>query len=495
LVDYINKFLLYAHSKGRKPVLIIDEAQNLSVEVLEQLRLLTNLETNERKLLQIILVGQPELGEILDSYEMRQLKQRINLSCHILPLTLKETRDYIEHRVNVASRKPETLFTRPAKDNIYKYSRGIPRLINIACDRSLLAAYSLNKKKVTPSMVRIAIRELDTRKSVQTRPDNFIRKTAIAVFSIVLAAVLLLAVFKGNISDDTNATNLTILEKPPPSSEPAETIPPPIILEEPVPSEPAKSSTPSIEKAKAKIILSNIYNTATREQVMTHVLSLWGKPSLIRFDPLIKQIESDPYFFKIAARQNNLKMLHVEGGLDLVEKFNLPAIIGFSSPGHHKKGYLTIVKITPDNEYVIFSGNSDEKVRVDPDNLMSFLTGDIYIVWKNIFGYTGIISETSSKAAVVAVKLLLRQIGFTTIDLTPVYDDRVKKAIKEIQAKHGLVEDGLVGPMTKIMLAHEKRQGSIPCLTEPALSDQLKKKHLKNEHHFTGLKKSRAGLS
>jgi len=485
LTNSLNQFLLKKKAIGKSVILLIDEAQNLGQETLEQLRLLSNLETTRSKLLQIILVGQPELGEILDSYKMRQLKQRINLTCHILPLTLKETRDYIEHRVNVASRKPQALFTHPAKNDIYKYSRGIPRLINIACDRSLLAAYSLNQKKVTPSIVKLAIRELNTRIVVQTRPNFFINKTTITVFSLIFIAILLATFFNGipskwipwisSISSDNNTeTKAEIPEIPPKYLIPVVTVPPPIILKEPLPSKPVIRPILSIEKADVKTILSNVYDTATRENGMAHILSLWGSQFSIQFDPLIKQIESDPYFFRMAARQNNLQLLHIKEGLNLIEKFNLPAILKFALPNHPEKNYLVLVKITPDNEYVIFPGNANKEAQVAPDDLMNFLTGDIYVVWKNIFGYAGTISETSSKASVVSLKLLLRQIGFTSIDLTPVYDDQVKKAVKQIQAKHGLVEDGLVGNMTKIILSYEKSDSSTPSLTESILTDHLK---------------------
>ena len=178
----LNEFLLEKKAQGKSVILLIDEAQNLGRETLEQVRMLSNLETTRSKLLQIILVGQPELGDILDSYEMRQLRQRINLSYHIQPMTLAETRNYIVHRVNVASRKPRTIFTVRAQNKIYKYSRGIPRLINIVCDRSLLVAYSLDQKKVTLSMVNIAIRELEPRRQIQTPFISFGKRTGLVFF-------------------------------------------------------------------------------------------------------------------------------------------------------------------------------------------------------------------------------------------------------------------------------------------------------------------------
>ncbi|MCP4156694.1 MAG: AAA family ATPase, partial [bacterium] len=163
LIDTLNAFLMEKKTQNKKAILLIDEAQNLSMEVLEQLRLLSNLETNTSKLLQIILVGQPELQKILDSYSLRQLRQRITLSWYLTPLNRKETKGYIRHRVNIASKKSVEVFTGTAYDLIYKYSGGIPRLINITCDRALLTAFGFNRDRVTGSIARSSIKELKER--------------------------------------------------------------------------------------------------------------------------------------------------------------------------------------------------------------------------------------------------------------------------------------------------------------------------------------------
>ena len=138
--------------------------------------LLSNRETNTFKLLQIILVGQPELGELLDSHELRQLGQRITLSCHLRPLSAKEMRQYIEHRLHIAGSKPAVQFTNAAFRAIYKYSGGTPRLVNIICDRSLLTAFCRDQKNINTSVVRAAARELTGRAEIkQLHRDNRIK--------------------------------------------------------------------------------------------------------------------------------------------------------------------------------------------------------------------------------------------------------------------------------------------------------------------------------
>jgi general secretion pathway protein A len=158
LVDALNHHLLDAHARGRRTVLLIDEAQNLSMEVLEQVRLLTNLETSKAKLLQVILVAQPELKQMLRRQELRQLNQRITARYHLQPLSRAETRAYIRHRLRVCGGDPD-LFKERAIRKIYKLSGGIPRVINILCDRALLGAYTENASHATPRMVRNAAQE------------------------------------------------------------------------------------------------------------------------------------------------------------------------------------------------------------------------------------------------------------------------------------------------------------------------------------------------
>ncbi len=159
LVDKINHHLLHTNSQGRKTVVLIDEAQNLSIDVLEQLRLLTNLETDKRKLLQIILLGQPELRDMINRPQLRQLAQRITARYHLGPLEKKDIAGYISHRIQVAGGQ-NNFFPPRAMTLIHKLSLGVPRLINLLCDRALLGAYTQQQKAVTPAIVRQAGHEI-----------------------------------------------------------------------------------------------------------------------------------------------------------------------------------------------------------------------------------------------------------------------------------------------------------------------------------------------
>ena len=157
----INQFLLQQVQRGQDTVLIIDEAQDLTDELLEQVRLLSNLETDNRKLLQIVLMGQPELRDRLNNPRLRQLRQRITVRYHLPPLSRNEVMQYVQHRLEVSGAKGFPYFTRPAFWRVYNYSKGIPRLVNAICDKALLAGFVQQREKIDYKMVGHAVRELE----------------------------------------------------------------------------------------------------------------------------------------------------------------------------------------------------------------------------------------------------------------------------------------------------------------------------------------------
>jgi len=178
-VDMINAHLLDSYAKGRKTILIIDEAQNLSSDVLEQIRLLTNLETNERKLLQIIMLGQPELREKLEQPELKQLAQRITARYHLGPLSRNDIPAYIAHRLQVAGAQG-TLFSASTIKALYRFSGGIPRLINIVCDRALLGAFVKGQERVDSAILIRAAREVFGRDGKHALQKKMLQRSVIA---------------------------------------------------------------------------------------------------------------------------------------------------------------------------------------------------------------------------------------------------------------------------------------------------------------------------
>ena len=206
LVDLLNRYLLRAHAQGRRVVLIVDEAQNLAPEVLEYIRLLTNLETETQKLLQIILIGQPELRKLLAREDLRQLAQRITGRYHLDPLSRQETAAYVRHRMRVAGATAE-FFTRGALREVYNVSRGIPRVINIICDRALLGAYTQDLHQVPAALVRRAGAEVFDQELSPRWMPLLIGGLAVAV--LVGSAALLWRQAPARLTPGRSGTNAT----------------------------------------------------------------------------------------------------------------------------------------------------------------------------------------------------------------------------------------------------------------------------------------------
>lgn len=212
LIDALNKHLLESYLAGRRTILIIDEAQSLSVEVLEQVRLLTNLETTREKLLQIILIGQPELRETLARNDMRQLAQRITDVFHLEPLGQQEVRSYLTHRLTIAGAQ-KSIFSDSAVRAIYRASGGVPRLVNELADKAMLAAYAREKRQVDGKMVRLAAHQVLA--SREEKPLGWLWGVTAAV--VMLAAVTVVYLWRQSISGDP-ATELAAASAPPPAA-------------------------------------------------------------------------------------------------------------------------------------------------------------------------------------------------------------------------------------------------------------------------------------
>ena len=557
LIDTLNSFLMEKKSEGKKVILIIDEAQNLNKEVLEQLRLLSNLETTTSKLLQIILVGQPELGEMLDSPELRQLGQRITLSCHLNPLTYKEMKEYIRHRIRVASQKTGIKFTRAAFRAIYKYSGGIPRSINIACDRVLLTAFGLSRRKITGSIVRPSIRELAGRGDIKRYGLQKGKKAplVLAILCLVLLVFILSHPGKLDISpifkiieektpkifpskqsvikapvdpaphqtpiaeheepvpdqaliaehDEPEAEQMQVAEHEEPVADQApiaeeresveqapiaeheEPVPdqaPIAEHEEPVPEqapiaeheEPVPDQT-LIKDQEEKIaeqkpapaliqdlgeVLTNMNTLSSRHMALKAAMDLWNNGSEI--NQYLDNIENDQVFFRLAAKQNGLLIHRIKDDLNLVKSLDLPVILECYLPGGLSPRYLTVSKM--DEEKITLKGlGGADAIIVEREDLESFWSGVAYIPWKNFLNYVGTIPRNAPRDSIITLKMFMKGIGFNEIEISPHYDEQTRKAVKEVQGRHGLIADGKVGPLTKIILYNEKKSLKIPHIT------------------------------
>ncbi len=505
LIDSLNNFLMRQKTQRNKVILLIDEAQNLSKNVLEQLRLLSNLETNKEKLLQIILVGQPELGDILDSHELRQLGQRITLRYRLSPLTSRETADYIQYRINKASQKSGIKFDRPAFRRIYRYSRGIPRVINIACDRVLLTAFGLSKQKITGSIARDAIRELKSRGAARRYELVDWKK----ILSIGAAAGVVLAAavfhqpliqgissllqpaayrnseasivkvpepapgedFRASVSANRDTT-LNINPAPAESmdtglsaaqenesdnSAPAAAVDP---AARPETRDEESVSTPP-EAMKLADFLTAMDIRSSRFNALRYAMELWQTP--IEDQPYLNSLDDDQSFFRLTTKSKGVSIQRLETNLDMLKRLNLPAILELFPTGSEEPGYLTLSQIK-DDLYIFGSPDGSAPVVSGPAEINLYWSGIAYVPWKNYLSIWGIIPRNSTKDSIITLKLLLHELGYGGVALNDEYDQPTRLAIEEIQAKYGVPVDGFVGPLTKMILYQEKKAFEMPHL-------------------------------
>ena len=469
LIDLLNAFLIKKKASGKKVILLIDEAQNLNRNVLEQLRLLSNLETNRDKLLQIILVGQPELSEMLNSHALRQVGQRITLSYRLSPLTFNECKEYIQYRINIAAQKSAIKFDRSAYRQIFKYSKGIPRLINIVCDRSLLTAFVLNQFKISASIAKASVKELATRGQVKSSGITT-GKWALVGISM-LSIVFLVVVFYQPIRDTIMATITgpddletpvvaqtaavkTEAKAPAPSADISDPI-------KPTTAPPAENRVSTMSLAD---YLMHMDGPSSRQPALQQAMKLWQTGA--QFTPHLNDINDDQTYFRLSAKPNGMFIHRLETDMVFLKKLNLPAILEFYPPGSSSPGYLTLSRL--DGDAIMLKGkNKTDWIVTDLEELEFYWSGVAYLPWKNYHSIWGTIPTQSYKDSVITLKLLLQDIGFENVAIDETYDEFTQNAVESIQAKYGIPVDGYVGPLTKIILYREKNSFSMPQLYAP----------------------------
>ena len=495
LVDSLNRFLLAKKADGKQVMLIIDEAQNLSQEVLEQIRLLSNLETNTEKLLQIVLVGQPEMDNVLGTYELRQLSQRITLNCHICPLTYQETVQYIRHRIRLAARNEGVYFSMPAFRKIYNFSKGIPRLIHIVCDRVLLTAYGMNRHRITGGIVNTAIRELSTRGDVSRLRIIERRRTLLLLSVICLILILLFAVNPLNFGTtpviksmkrfkippapatlDPEAPSNDVTGREPPAPERLETpgFTSEIALE---PFETNEMSPDSIAAPVAEIqtsplvaLLTGMDAAVSKNKALAGALSLWGVAQPIKAYTDKELIDPKTYFV-LSAMENGFRVHGMQSGLTRVLKLNLPAIFGFYLPGRSDPYFLTLSQM--DNETLTFlTGAEGGRLEVSAKDIETLWLGLVYIPWINFYDYNGTTPLSGTEDDILKLKQLLETIGYKDLAPGAVYDAKTEAAVKEIQRRYAIPMDGFVGPLTKIALYNEQPGLNIPHIRVSGATEQ-----------------------
>ncbi len=473
LIENLNSFLIDQKVAGKKAIIIIDEAQNLPVESLEQVRLLSNLETTQKKLLHIVLVGQPELAKIIDSFELRQLGQRINLACHLSPLNHDDTRLYIQHRINVASQKPQMPFTKRALRAIYNYSGGVPRLINAACDRMLLAAYLKKQDNISNGLATEIVGELTSRGRIDKpvmpwgRVSVFTGTAALFIGAVFfLIGMGHMNIIPGNLQ---TVHELSAEVHPGHQSDSVKTITT-LLPENNVALDHEKIAIEKDDTAKAgeastiEISIDDLVRLIrpfdTRRMAAESVLQQWGLEP--QGDMSLHGVD-DLQYFELIIERHGLSSQSIESNIEELAALDLPAIIRLDPHDTDEPVYLSIIGIE-NGQYMLTTKGLSYYAHTDSQTLKSLWAGVTLIPWKNYIGYNGVIPGGTPNSAIVILKQLLWEIGYSNLAIDDRYDADTRGAVMEIQAKHGLTVDGVVGNLTKIILCNEKRSLPIPHL-------------------------------
>lgn len=412
LVDSLNKHLLATHAAGKRTVLMIDEAQNLSMDVLEQIRLLTNLETRETKLLQIILVGQPELKQLLEQDELRQLNQRITARYHLNALSYRDTEKYIKHRLKVCGGDTR-IFTRGAIRQVFKRSQGIPRLINILSDRALLGAYVTNTHAVTTKIIKKAAKEV-----FNSSPSTYFKNILLAFILFAGLAITM---------------HFYVQDKPPANH---------VIL--------ASSFQKSVEKETLHAVKQIDFVSAIKQQnislnkAISKLAKLWGKE--IPQETGCKEIE-----------KTGLRCLLDKSDWKDLIALNRPVILEFSPP-ELEKVYALLLGFKQENP--VFYGHESKTFSVS--EVLPFWEGYYLMLWQPPVGNIAeaYLGQSSAVVPWIRKQLALNNQNTMINTNSGYFDENLKTDVIKFQQQHSLTPDGIVGPRTFIHLSNNNSQNN-----------------------------------
>jgi general secretion pathway protein A len=433
LVDALDRYLLDAHARGRRTVLVIDEAQDLSREVLEQIRLLTNLETTREKLLQIILIGQPELREVLAREDLRQLAQRVTARYHLQPFTEAETRAYVQHRLQVAGQRRPVL--RPgALRLLHRRARGIPRLINTIADRALLGAYASGLGQVDAPTVRHAAAEV-------LGPSARTRRWVPAVAAVVLLAI----VGAGAV---LATTRLGLLP-----ARPVAMTTVPVAATANAESAVARVVAPEPPRPSLAAVLSEPDADADKTAAFQALYARWR----VDYRGTSGELACE------RARQVGLRCLFRSGTWTVLRRLDLPAILTLDAPGGDKR-YAVVTRLDDETATLELGGHT---LTLPLREVERAWDGAFIALWRPPAVVTSSLAPGTRDKGVVWLR---QRVGDATGEAgsssrSDVYDDELKRRVMGFQRAQRLTPDGIVGEDTLVRLATANRDA-----TEPSLS-------------------------
>ena len=469
--DALNRSLLQAHAQGRRTILVVDEAQNLSPAVLEQVRLLTNLETAKQKLLQIILIGQPELRELLARNDLRQLAQRITGRYHLEPLTREETAQYVEHRLKVAGAVGE-VFDSGAKKETFRLSQGVPRLINVICDRALLGAYSQESRRVDRRLIRRAAAEVRG----QQEGLRWLRPMATAA-AVVGLAVIAVTIWSGTQSRTSAPASIgAVAEVLPPPDDAADSVAT-SALEMPIDGLPAVDETTAgaATSSGAQPDASNARPVATADQPSLNeqlklAQELTNTSTALRSLFEIWSMTFDPSRSGCSqARENGLDCLYQRGSWAGLRRMDRPAV-------------LTLVDDTCGSHAVVLmainGGYADLSIGgVRVTHPIASITdawfGEFMLLWRPPGGQAVSLGPNSRGPDVLWLRESLAAIDERFVSGDPradTYDTELEQIVRDFQRAYRLDVDGVAGQQTQIIINSLLAVDGTPRLTASLLA-------------------------
>ena len=444
LTDALNHHLLSAHAEGRRTILIVDEAQNLAPAVLEQVRMLTNLETSKQKLLQIILIGQPELRELLGRNDLRQLAQRITGRYHLEPLTREESAQYVEHRLRVAGALGEVIDS-AAKKEVFRLSQGVPRLINVICDRALLGAYSQESRIITKRLIKRAAAEVSG--ELDSSPVMSRMAMAVGLLGIVVVIASIWSISR----------NLEPVALPTPVIEAPVTT-----AIEPQPAENSNKivAAPETPQATLSEELALAGELTTPNFALTSLFDLWGLQYTRGSQSGCSQ-----------AAAAGLACLNQRGSWNGLLQLNRPAVLTvIDDDGNSHE--LVLTAIQGDSAELSIGGVA---VTHPVSEITELWFGEFMLLWRPPGGAPASLSPGSRGAKVVWLRHSLATIddryGSDNIDGDE-YDANLQSVVRAFQRDHRLVVDGLAGQQTLIIINSLLESDGSPRLTTSGLAEE-----------------------
>jgi general secretion pathway protein A len=447
LTDVLNGFLLEQRSEGRRVLLIIDEAQNLSTETLEQLRMLSNLETEKSKLLQIVLLGQPELDQKLAAQELRQLRQRISVWSRLGAMDAAETREYVRHRLRVAGALERPIFTDAALRTIYRRSAGVPRVINLLCDRALLAGYADGKAQIGRQLVARAAKELRP-----ARPWPKLRWERVAIglgaAGVLLALGLLAVIGTRDFAGPRDEVPPAVSAHPDPTAVQAPIPAPPAAAQAPIPAPPVIDGALGAQ-------LPLLRPADGRAEVLAAALALWHQPAAS-----VPPLEYDELRARLAGARFELMPIVPE--LKALQSAAAPALVSLRDDSGAP--HMALLRALP-GDYALLDGVAPGvTLRVTQSDLLRHLDGEVYALWRDFESLPDVLGPGASGAAVSWLQSALTELGFYTAEVQGHFDEATRDAVTLFQRNRGLRSDGTVDARTQMSLYQALPRYSTPNL-------------------------------